>query len=102
MSSQVSDDSKAKEVPMKAPSLRHGDLGVVDDQEASNFYGNSVSDTYRLKSELVAQHLAASGMGKYVQSLVVYHLGTFITDIGLFMQVSMAAVHSQWFRLGRR
>lgn len=65
MSSAVSDDSKAKEVPLKEPSLRHGDLDVVvDDQEASNFYGSSVSETYRLKSELVAHHLAEIGMGK--------------------------------------
>lgn len=59
----MSDDLKAK-VPTKAPSLRQGDFDVVDDQEASNFYGSSVSETYRLKSELVAQHLAEIGMGK--------------------------------------
>jgi hypothetical protein len=94
MSSEISDDSKAKEVPMKAPSLRHGDLGVVDDQEASNFYGSSVSDTYRLKSELVAQHLAGIGMGKYVQNLALYRLGTWMTDIGLSIQVPMDSVHS--------
>lgn len=80
MSSQVSDDSKAKEVPMKAPSLRHGDLGVVDDQEASNFYGNSVSDTYRLKSELVAQHLAASGMGKFQWLLFIVNGFGWVVD----------------------
>lgn len=51
----------------KEPSLQNGDLGVVvedNDQEASDFYGSSVSETYRLKSELVAKHLQEIGMGK--------------------------------------
>lgn len=64
MSSEKGDDAKGKEVLASEPSVGNGQLGVVDDQEVSDFYGNSVSDTYRLKSELVAQHLAEIGMGK--------------------------------------
>lgn len=64
MASEKSEESKGKEVLTREPSLGHGELGVVDDQEVSDFYGSSVSDTYRLKSELVAQHLAEIGMGK--------------------------------------
>ncbi|KAK2608253.1 hypothetical protein N8I77_006875 [Diaporthe amygdali] len=61
-----SEESKGKEVLTREPSVGHGELGVVDDQEVSDFYGNSVSDAYRLKSELVAHHLAEIGMGRQV------------------------------------
>lgn len=65
MSSAASQGSKGKEaVPSQVPSLHQGDIEVVDDQEVSDFYGSTVSETYRLKSELVAQHLAEIGMGK--------------------------------------
>lgn len=64
MSSEKSEDSKSKELLTRQPSVGNGELGVVDDQEVSDFYGDSVSDSYRLKSELVAQHLAEIGMGK--------------------------------------
>lgn len=64
MSSEKSEELKGKEVLTREPSVGHGELGVVDDQEVSDFYGSSVSDSYRLKSELVAHHLAEIGMGK--------------------------------------
>lgn len=64
MSSEKSEESKGKDVLTREPSVGHGELGVVDDQEVSDFYGSSVSESYRLKSELVAQHLAEIGMGK--------------------------------------
>lgn len=64
MSSEKSEDSKGKEVLTREPSVGNGELGVVDDQEVSDFYGSSISDSYRLKSELVAKHLAEIGMGK--------------------------------------
>ncbi|KAL2284166.1 hypothetical protein FJTKL_09140 [Diaporthe vaccinii] len=51
MSSEKSEESKGKEVLTREPSVGHGELGVVDDQEVSDFYGSSVSDSYRLKSE---------------------------------------------------
>lgn len=66
--SAASIDSKGHGSPGTAPSIRHGELDVVSaDQENSEFYGSSVSDTYRLKSELVATHLAEIGMGKWVK-----------------------------------
>lgn len=39
------------------------------DEAAHRFYSSSVSNSYRLKSELVSQHLAEIGMGRYVRSL---------------------------------
>jgi hypothetical protein len=47
-------------------SIHDGAVEVVDDQAAREFYGNSVDEAYRLKSELVTKHLADIGMGKYV------------------------------------
>lgn len=37
---------------------------VSDDPAIRDFYGDVVSEAYRLKSELVAQHLTDIGMGK--------------------------------------
>lgn len=37
----------------------------AEDSEIRDFYGPAVKEAYRLKSELVAQHLAKIGMGKY-------------------------------------
>lgn len=62
--SVLNEDLKGQEAPAKAASVRDGELGVIDDAELSSFYGSAVSETYRLKSELVAQHLAEIGMGK--------------------------------------
>ena len=44
-----------------SPSIRQGDN---EDPAIRDFYGGAVSEAYRLKSELVAQHLADIGMGK--------------------------------------
>lgn len=38
----------------------------AEDPEIRDFYGPAVSEAYRLKSELVAQHLAKIGMGRSV------------------------------------
>lgn len=63
--SVISDEPKGAEVPAaKATSIRHGQLDEIDDQAVSDFYGGAVSEAYRLKSELVAKHLAEIGMGK--------------------------------------
>lgn len=35
-----------------------------EDSAIRDFYGSAVSQSYRLKSELVAEHLAKIGMGK--------------------------------------
>lgn len=62
----TNDEKQGAEVPAhKAASVRHGELVEdIDDPVASEFYGGAVSETYRLKSELVARHLAGIGMGK--------------------------------------
>lgn len=60
----VRDEVKNMGIVTKAPSVRQGELGLVTDQEISNFYGSSVTKSYRLKSELVASHLSKIGMGK--------------------------------------
>lgn len=45
-------------------SIQPGETVVVADAEVRDFYGGSVDDSYRLKSELVSQHLTEIGMGK--------------------------------------
>ena len=50
-----------------APSLAVGDDGpvkIVEDAAVRDFYKKSVGEAYRLKSELVGQHLETIGMGK--------------------------------------
>lgn len=37
---------------------------VSEDPAVREFYGDAVSEAYRMKSELVSQHLADIGMGK--------------------------------------
>jgi hypothetical protein len=37
---------------------------VSDDPAIRDFYGDAISEAYRMKSELVAQHLSDIGMGK--------------------------------------
>ncbi|KAL1857587.1 hypothetical protein Daus18300_010227 [Diaporthe australafricana] len=80
MSSEKGEDTKGKEVLTREPSVGNGQLGVVDDQEVSDFYGSSVSDTYRLKSELVAQHLAEIGMGKFQWYLFIVNGFGWVVD----------------------
>lgn len=36
----------------------------IDDKEIREFYGDSISDSYRLKSELVSKCLQDIGMGR--------------------------------------
>ncbi|EPE04142.1 hexose transporter [Ophiostoma piceae UAMH 11346] len=45
--------------------------GVHDDQVVSDFYHSAVSESYRLKSELVSQHLSDIGMGRFQWCLFV-------------------------------
>ena len=51
------------EATLSSPSVHRGDLRD-EDAAIRDFYGDAVSETYRLKSELVAEHLAEIGMGK--------------------------------------
>jgi hypothetical protein len=43
----------------------------LDDKDNREFYGSSISDSYRLKSELVSKSLQEIGMGRSVPSLEV-------------------------------
>lgn len=45
------------------PSIRQGET-TEEDPAIRGFYSEAVSEGYRLKSELVSQHLADIGMGK--------------------------------------
>jgi hypothetical protein len=38
--------------------------GRLSNNSTESFYGQAVADSYRLKSELVAQHLGEIGFGK--------------------------------------
>lgn len=45
-------------------SYGEGKVQDIDDPAVRDFYGNCLSDSYRLKSELVSKHLTEIGMGK--------------------------------------
>lgn len=68
MSSEDIKDEKGHEPISNALSKRasygEGVVQAIDDPTVRDFYGDSVSDSYRLKSELVSKHLAEIGMGK--------------------------------------
>lgn len=61
--SQKGADAGLTGVPT-SPSVHHGSTGVTDDAAIRDFYGSAVNEAYRLKSELVSEHLLASGMGR--------------------------------------
>lgn len=108
--SVISNEAKGAEVPAgKATSIQHGELDAIDDKEVSDFYSGAVSEAYRLKSELVAKHLAEIGMGKYVLSpygisyngLSIFYL-FFILPLNRWanhssspLQIPMVPVHRQ-------
>lgn len=64
LKSAASGNTASKKAPAEASSVRHGEVDLVDDKDVSSFYGSAVSDSYRLKSELVAAHLTQIGMGR--------------------------------------
>jgi hypothetical protein len=41
----------------------------LDDKDNREFYGSSISDSYRLKSELISKSLQEIGMGRSVPNL---------------------------------
>lgn len=61
-------------------SIQPGETVVVADAEVRDFYGGSVDDSYRLKSELVSQHLTEIGMGKFQWILFVVNGFGWIVD----------------------
>ncbi|KAJ4390985.1 hypothetical protein N0V93_004584 [Gnomoniopsis smithogilvyi] len=72
--------SNNKDIVTKPPSIHEGQLGLVDDYEVSNFYGNSVTKSYRLKSELIANHMTEIGMGKFQWHLFVVSGFGYVVD----------------------
>ncbi|KAM0438099.1 hypothetical protein ACHAQK_006830 [Fusarium lateritium] len=54
-----------------ASSVRDGELNIVEDGAIRDFYGSAVNESYRLKSELVAEHLTGIGTGKFQWILFV-------------------------------
>lgn len=45
---------------------------IPEDIEVCNFYGESISDSYRLKSELVGRCMQEIGMGPFQWKLFVF------------------------------
>ena len=48
----------------ESPTSTASRTSVSDDPALRKFYGDAISEAYRMKSELVAQHLSDIGMGK--------------------------------------
>ncbi|KPM41051.1 putative MFS-type transporter PB1E7.08c [Neonectria ditissima] len=61
-------------------SIQRGESDVIDDAAVREFYGSAVDDSYRLKSELVSQHLTEIGMGKFQWILFVVNGFGWIVD----------------------
>ncbi|KAL1637203.1 hypothetical protein SLS56_000862 [Neofusicoccum ribis] len=84
MSSEDIKDEKGHEPTAatlaKSSSYGEGVVQAIDDPTVRDFYGNCLSDSYRLKSELVSKHLAEIGMGKYQWILFVVTGFGWITD----------------------
>ncbi|KAM5349674.1 hypothetical protein ACJ41O_006179 [Fusarium nematophilum] len=45
--------------------------GVAEDSEVRDFYGSAVNESYRLKSELIAEHLGEIGTGRFQWCLFI-------------------------------
>ncbi|KAH8895657.1 hexose transporter [Thozetella sp. PMI_491] len=90
--SAVSEDGSGKGSPKGAEStdlapvpttgsVTQGAVDIVhDDPSVRDFYHDAVTESYRLKSELVAQHLAEIGMGKFQWWLFVVNGFGWIVD----------------------
>ncbi|KAM0431272.1 hypothetical protein ACHAPT_005242 [Fusarium lateritium] len=48
-----------------ASSIRPGETHAVEDSAVRDFYGSAVNESYRLKSELIAEHLSGIGTGRF-------------------------------------
>ena len=64
----------------RATSYGEGLAMKLDDKDNREFYGSSISDSYRLKSELVSKSLEEIGMGRYQWELFVVTGFGWITD----------------------
>lgn len=50
--------------PERTASIHEGDIEKLDDKENREFYGDSISDSYCLKSELIGNCFEEIGMGR--------------------------------------
>ncbi|PVH82380.1 MFS general substrate transporter [Cadophora sp. DSE1049] len=62
------------------PNHAYGSVEKIDDAANREFYGGSVSDSYRLKSGLVSKCLEEIGMGRYQWELFIVTGFGWITD----------------------
>jgi hypothetical protein len=65
MAAEKKIDEEIAPAPSRAASLTIGTIEKAEDIANREFYGNSISDSYRLKSELVSQCMEEIGMGRY-------------------------------------
>ncbi|KEQ66406.1 Clavaminate synthase-like protein [Aureobasidium melanogenum CBS 110374] len=63
-----------------SPETEIGTVVDIGDEGTRNFYGSSVSDSYRMKSEIVNQCMEEIGMGRYQWELFVVSGFGWITD----------------------
>ncbi|KAF5004581.1 hypothetical protein FDECE_8911 [Fusarium decemcellulare] len=70
--SAITPSPASKEVPATklehsstASSIRPGETHAVEDSAVADFYGSAVNESYRLKSELIAEHLSQIGTGRF-------------------------------------
>ncbi|KAH8202899.1 hypothetical protein TruAng_002952 [Truncatella angustata] len=63
-----------------SPSVHNGAVGVNDDAAIRDMYGSAVDESYRLKSELVSEHLLGIGMGKFQWTLFVVNGFGWVVD----------------------
>lgn len=63
---QSKDDSGIKlEKTCTSSSVGPGKTLVTEDGGVRDFYSSAVNESYRLKSELIAEHLSEIGTGRY-------------------------------------
>ena len=64
----MSEEQDKKQVdgitPVRTASIQSGEIEKLDDNENREFYGDSISDSYRLKSELIGKCFEEIGMGR--------------------------------------
>jgi len=69
MTSKPSSNTKVRPINddlelRRTSNLAEGIIESKDENVNREFYGTSISDAYRMKSELLARHMAEIGMGK--------------------------------------
>lgn len=79
----VSEDKKVD--PMtddlgRAESLKVNVIADAEDEANRQFYGNSITDSYRLKSELVGKCMEEIGMGRFQWEIFIVTGFGWITD----------------------